>query len=157
MTGKSADELLVEYRATAALHGRSQAVGESERCNSAHDKLTRIRLELAARGDEHRRRVLAFLGDDDIAVRTWAAVDALARAPDDGVRVLREVAAGPPGMVRLDGRARCFENIVTAGPSFHLRRSIVPPLGTHHSARKPRYTAPVSHFAIACNSTPLTT
>ena len=102
MKRKSTEALLTEYRATAALHGHAQHHGPTRTCNRAYDKLTRIRLELQTRGDDHRRRVLAFLDDEDPAVRSWAAVDALALSPDDGLRVLREVAAGPPSMVRLD-------------------------------------------------------
>ena len=93
----------LDYRVTAMLHGRSMGIGRPETCNHAYDKLTRIRLELAARGDEQRRRLLEFLDDDDPSVRSWAAVDALAKAPDDGVRVLREI-ANSPDMVGLDAK-----------------------------------------------------
>ncbi len=104
MKDKSTEALVAEFRATAVRHGRALCDGERVACNRAYDQLTRIRRELQARGDEHRRRLLALLDDDDPAVRNCAAVDALALAPAEGVRVLREVAAGPPSMIELDAK-----------------------------------------------------
>ncbi len=102
MKRKSTDVLLSDYRATAVIHGHALHNGPTCICNRAYDKLTRIRCELRDRGDDHIQRVLAFLDDDDPSVRRSAAVDALAFAPDEAVRVLREIATGLPGMVRLD-------------------------------------------------------
>ena len=102
MKRKTTDELLADYRATAVIHGQALHDGPTRTCNRAYDKLTRIRRELRDRGASHIQRVIDLLDDDDPSVRRSAAVDVLAFAPDDALRVLREVAAGPPGMVRLD-------------------------------------------------------
>jgi hypothetical protein len=48
--------------------------------------------------------VLAFLDDEHPAVRCWAAVDALDLSPDDGLRVLKELAEGPKSEVRFNAR-----------------------------------------------------
>lgn len=102
MKRKSTDQLLADYRATAVVHGRALQEGPARTCNRAYDKLARIRRELRERGDSHLQRVRELFDDDDPAVRRSAGVDALEFAPDEGLRVLREVAAGPPGMVQFD-------------------------------------------------------
>ncbi len=102
MKRKSTDTLLAEYIETAARHGRTLERGSPGACNRAYDQLASIRRELRARGPEHHRRLHGLLDHEDPAVRRSAAVDALVFAPDDGVRVLREIAGGPPGLVRHD-------------------------------------------------------
>lgn len=96
------DQLITEYRKAAIIHGEASEAGNARRCNAAYDELTRIRRQLRQAGPEHARKILTLLDDENRSVRSWAAVDALDLSPDDGVRVLREVASGPRGMVRLD-------------------------------------------------------
>ena len=96
------DALIAAYRAAAVAHGQAAENGSTKRCNTAFDELTRIRRELRQAGPDTLRQLSALLEDEDRAVRRSAAVDALEFAPDDAVRVLREVASGPKGMVRLD-------------------------------------------------------
>ncbi len=94
--------LLDEYRSTAVRHGQALENGPPGPCNRAFDKLTRIRHELRARGPEHHGRLRVLLDDENTAVRRSAAVDALVFAPDEGVKVLRDIASGPPGLIRHD-------------------------------------------------------
>lgn len=99
---KSVDALLADYRKTAARHGAALEDGPPGPCNRAFDKLTRIRHELRARGPEYHSRLRVLLNDENPAVRRSAAVDALVFAPDEGARVLRDIASGPPGLIRHD-------------------------------------------------------
>ena len=96
------DELIAAYRREAIAHGRGLEDGNSRRCNRAHDALAGIRDQLRQSGPQYQDALLALLDDDNASVRSWAAMDVLQFSPEDGVRVLREVASGPRGMVRLD-------------------------------------------------------
>ena len=103
MKHKRTEDLLIEYRATVLLHGQATDAGDSRGCNRAHDKLMRLQRVLRDRGDEYQRGILALLDDEDPHVRVWAASDALAFAPDEAVRVLREVASSR-GLASLNAR-----------------------------------------------------
>lgn len=104
MKRKSTADLLIEYRATALLHGQATDAGDSRRCNRAHDKIRRLQRVLRERGDEFQQGILALLDDEDLHVRVWAASDALAFAPDEAVRVLRKIAGLPRGLASFDAK-----------------------------------------------------
>ena len=91
------DELLDAYRTAAIEYGVEK---DSERSNAALAQLPGIIRALRATGAE--RRILELLDDESEHVRAWAGFDALVLSPDDGVRVLRELAEGPFGAVRAD-------------------------------------------------------
>ena len=93
-------DALAEYRKTAIAHGEATAAGKSRNANRAYDKMVRIRRGLRKDGLEQARILLSLLDDESIYVRLWAAVDALELSPDDGVRVLRELAQGPPSFTQ---------------------------------------------------------
>jgi HEAT repeat protein len=89
-------DALEQYREAAILHGECSYGGQAKRANRAYDTLTRIRQEVRRAGPETARRLfLTLLDDSNVFVRLRAAVDALEFAPEDGLRVLREIAAGP--------------------------------------------------------------
>ena len=86
----TSDELLGAYRAAAIEYGTEI---DAKRCNVALARLPGIIGALRAVGAE--RRILELLDDESEHVRAWAGFDALVLSPDDGVRVLRELAEGP--------------------------------------------------------------
>ncbi len=88
-------DLLAKYRQAAAAHGEASAEGDARRANRAYDELARIRRELRKAGPAQARKILTLLDDECVHVRLWAAVDALELSPNDGVRVLRTIAAEP--------------------------------------------------------------
>ncbi|MEM9489709.1 MAG: DUF2019 domain-containing protein [Myxococcota bacterium] len=95
------DPLIAAYREAATIHGDALEVGDAPRCNAALDEVERIRAELRDTDPDYTHKILALLDDSNCAVRSCAAVDALDFAPEEGLRVLREVAAGPLGMVQF--------------------------------------------------------
>lgn len=76
----------------------------SVKANGYFDKLMALRREIHTVGEAESRRILTLLDDPHPAVREWAAFDALSLDPDAGVRVLRELAAGPPSPVQGDAK-----------------------------------------------------
>ena len=98
----TSDRLLEAYRQAATIHGEALEVGNARRCNKAYGELSRIRRELRRLGPEHLRKLLTLLDDENVAVRRSAAADALDFAPEEGLRVLREIAGGPETMVQFD-------------------------------------------------------
>lgn len=95
------DDMVAAYREAAIRHGDGQESGNAARCNAALDDLERVRADLRRQGSEGIARMRALLDDEERSVRCCAAVDALDFAPEDGLRVLRDVANGPLGMIRL--------------------------------------------------------
>ncbi|WP_428265651.1 DUF2019 domain-containing protein [Haliangium sp.] len=96
------DELIEAYRQQAIIWGESSESGDWRRGNAAQAALTEIRDALKQSGPESRRKLLALLDDENLFVRLHAGVDALALSPEDGERVLSEIAQGPRSMTRFE-------------------------------------------------------
>jgi hypothetical protein len=90
------------YAEAAAAHGHATAEGDSRSANAAHDRLAAVYRELRAEGE--RARLLPLLKHAHPAVRTWAAAHALEFAPDQGERVLEEVAATEHSILGFDAK-----------------------------------------------------
>ena len=112
------DDMVAAYREAAIRHGDGSESGNVARCNAGLDDLERVRADLRRQGPEGIARIRALLEEHDRVVipnrgRQQAfGVGRIARAHDlqarhrgehrvDGLRVLREVANGPLGMIRL--------------------------------------------------------
>ncbi len=91
-------DLLRRYRQAAIVHGTASdpRVG-----NAAHDELGRIRRNLFAAVPSYCGAILKLLEDENVHVRLVAGFDALTLAPEDGLRVLRAIAAGPEDEVQF--------------------------------------------------------
>lgn len=63
------------------------------------DLLVAIDRELRARGLDAQRHLLSLLDDPDPGTRCWAAASVLEFAPDDGERVLTELAKAPNELI----------------------------------------------------------
>jgi hypothetical protein len=96
------DPRLNAYVEAAAAHGRATVEGDSKSANHAHGRLAAVYREL--RDEEQRERLLPLLNHADVAVRAWAAAHALEFAPDQGERVLEEVAATEQGILGFDAQ-----------------------------------------------------
>jgi hypothetical protein len=94
------DERVSAYAEAAVGHGRATVAGDSNSANEAYDRLAAIYRELREEGQ--RERLLSLLHHAVVAVRTWAAAHALEFAPDEGERVLTEIAATDQGILGLD-------------------------------------------------------
>lgn len=97
----SSDKLLARYRELAVRRGKYQLI-DSRKANRAFDQLKDVVAALHQAGPEHFARILTLLDDDDINVRLSAAYEALSIEPEKGLRVFREIAAGPKSVHRMD-------------------------------------------------------
>jgi len=91
------DELLQAYRRWAREHVEAE---DPEVSTAAHARLVEVTSALRAQGAE--RRILELLNDASASVRYCAGYDALYLAPEDGLRVLRALADGPPSKARTE-------------------------------------------------------
>jgi hypothetical protein len=96
------DPRVSAYAGAAAAHGRATVEGDSKRANDAHDRLAAVYREL--RDEGQRGRLLPLLSHADVAVRVWAAAHALEFAPDQGERVLEQIAATEQGILGFDAK-----------------------------------------------------
>jgi HEAT repeat protein len=94
-------ELIKAYRRAAILHGTATTEGPPKVANKAFEECTRLS-HFFRRGDADRKQVfLSLLDDENLFVRSSAAVHALEIDPDQAVAVLEEIAAGPRSWVRM--------------------------------------------------------
>ena len=101
LTGRP-DLRVSAYAEAAAAHGRATVEGDSKSANDAHDRLAAVYREL--RDEGQRERLLPLLNHGDVAVRAWAAAHALEFAPDQGKRVLEEIAATEQDILGFDAQ-----------------------------------------------------
>ena len=85
------DALLQKYRLHAQRFGQAS---EPDLVNQAHEELLKVREALRDSGQA--MRILELLADESEDVCLWAGFDALHLSPEDGLRVLRALADGPP-------------------------------------------------------------
>jgi hypothetical protein len=96
----STEQLIEKTRSLSAERWRAIYAGKPKDGNRMFDLLVAIRRELRARGMEAQRQLLALLDDvEDPATRCWAAASVLEFAPDEGERVLTELAKAPNELI----------------------------------------------------------
>ena len=86
----SLEAVIHEYMEAASAHGEATAVGDSAMANHAHDVLAAVYRRV--REDGAQRRLLPLLKHSYPAVVVWAGAHALEFAPDEGERVLADLA-----------------------------------------------------------------
>ena len=91
--------LVTMYARSAAAHGRSLDTADSKSANRHADVLAAVYRELRARGRDAQLALMPLLNDPDPNVRVWAAGHALEFAPEDGEKVLTEMAAAFKGLI----------------------------------------------------------
>ena len=95
------DELVRRYAEAASAHQKASERGDHKSANPEHDVVAAVYRELRRRGE--REALLPLLAHAESAVRAWAGAHALEFAPEEGERVLEEVAA-EPGLVGFDAK-----------------------------------------------------
>jgi hypothetical protein len=98
MTADSVELLVARYQSAARRHG---AATTSIAAKKAADEIATTYRKLRTLGSNATDRLLPLLHDADPSVRCWAAAHALEFAPEQGMPVLQELAAGP-GLVGLN-------------------------------------------------------
>lgn len=101
LKGLTTDQLVEKYRELSARHGHAIEEGNHKAANRDFDVIVAINKELRARGIEVHRQLLSLLNDPEPGTRCWAATDVLAFAPQEGERVLAELAKVPKSLVGL--------------------------------------------------------
>lgn len=97
----SVEALVNWYKELAISHGQATIAGDYKAANKAHDLIAAIYRELRFRGSDAQFALLVLLDDSNRRVRCWAAAHALEFAPDQGEKVLVEIAESEPGPTRL--------------------------------------------------------
>ncbi|QRN95312.1 DUF2019 domain-containing protein [Archangium violaceum] len=92
-------ELIENTRSLSAERWRAIYAGKPKEGNRMFDLLVAIHRELRARGMDAQRQLLKLLDDPDPGTRCWAAAAVLEFAPDEGERVLIELAKHAEGLV----------------------------------------------------------
>lgn len=95
----STGQLVERYRELSARHGHATEAGNYKAANRDFDVIVAINKELHARGPEAHQQLLSLLNDQEPGTRCWAATDVLAFAPQEGERVLAELAKMPKSLV----------------------------------------------------------
>lgn len=101
LKGLTTDQLVEKYRELSARHGHSVEAGNHKAANRDFDMIVAINKEFRMRGIEAYRQLLSLLNDREPGTRCWAATDVLAFAPQEGERVLAELAGMPKSLVGL--------------------------------------------------------
>jgi hypothetical protein len=82
--------LVRTYREAAISH-RDAQLTDPKTANRNAKLAVSIYKELRARGPEAQRALIPLVHDEDVRVRSWAAVDALEFAPGEALPVLEEL------------------------------------------------------------------
>jgi hypothetical protein len=93
------DQLVEKTRTLSAERMRAIYAGKPKDGNRMFDLLVAIHRELRARGLEAQRQLLVLLDDPDLATRCWAATAVMEFAPEEGERVLADLAKSAGGLV----------------------------------------------------------
>ena len=93
------EELIDKTRTLSAERWRAIYAGKPKEGNRMFDLLVAIHRELRARGMDAQRQLLELLDDPDPGTRCWTAAAVLEFAPDEGERVLTELAKHAEGLV----------------------------------------------------------
>lgn len=96
-----ATELVERYREAVIRYGHAIDAGKSKAANKAFDEAIRLSHHFRRGGPEMQRALMALFEDKNVWIRYESATHSLEFAPAEAVPVLREIAAGPPGPVRL--------------------------------------------------------
>ena len=100
----SIEQLVEQYSAAAAAHGRATLTADDVEANRASDQIARIYSELRARGLAAQRALLRLLTDADASVRLWAGAHALEFSSVDGESVLLEIVEQERGLIGFTAR-----------------------------------------------------
>lgn len=95
----STEHLIEKTRTLSAERMRAIYAGKPKDGNRMYDLLVAIHRELRARGIEAQRQLMALLDDPDLGTRCWAATAVMEFAPDEGERVLADLAKTAGGLV----------------------------------------------------------
>jgi hypothetical protein len=95
----SIEQLIEITRNSSAERWHAIYAGKPRDGNRMFELLVAIHRELRARGPEAQRQLLSLLDDPDPGTRCWAAASVLEFAPDEGERVLVELAKAPNGLI----------------------------------------------------------
>ncbi len=95
----STEQLIEKTRILSAERWRAIYAGKPKDGNRMFDLLVAIDRELRARGLDAQRQLLRLLDDPDLGTRCWVAASVLEFAPDEGERVLTELAKAPNGLI----------------------------------------------------------
>jgi hypothetical protein len=101
LTRTTVGELVSRYVEAATEHVKASERGDYRRANPQHDIVAAIYRELRRRGEGEA--LLPLLAHDEPAVRSWAGAHALEFSPQEGERVLEELAA-EAGVVGLNAQ-----------------------------------------------------
>jgi hypothetical protein len=101
------DPRIERYAEAAAAHGRATEGGDSKSANKAYDIIADVYRELREEGA--RDRLLPLLEHPDASVRCWAGAHALEFAPEDGERVLTDLAQGDRSTIGFDAKMTLSE------------------------------------------------
>ena len=93
------EQLIEKTRSLSAERWRAIYAGRPKDGNRMFDLLVAIRRELRTRGMEAQRQLLSLVDDPYPGTRCWAAASVLEFAPDEGERVLTELAKAPNGLI----------------------------------------------------------
>jgi hypothetical protein len=93
---------LERYRKAVIRYGIATETGKPKMANKAFDEMVRLSHQFRRGGPEMQQAFLTLLKDENVWVRCDVATCALEFAPEEAVPVLRQIAAGPRGPVRLD-------------------------------------------------------
>lgn len=93
------EQLIEKTRVLSAERMRAIYAGKPKDGNRMFDLLVAIHRELRARGIEALRQLLVLLDDPDLGTRCWAATAVMEFAPEEGERVLADLAKNAGGLV----------------------------------------------------------
>ncbi|WNG37304.1 DUF2019 domain-containing protein [Archangium violaceum] len=93
------EQLIEKTRSLSAERMRAIYAGKPKDGNRMFDILVAIHRELRARGVEAQRQLLTLLDDPDPGTRCWVATAIMEFAPNEGERVLTDLARNAGGLV----------------------------------------------------------